>query len=70
MDQWKVTLAWHYHSSCKLVALKLHNSCSYIIVTKLNELHMYTISHTMNCICWNSCDLFDSIHNHKKSIKL
>jgi hypothetical protein len=28
MDRWKMTLAWRYHGSCKLIALKSHNSYS------------------------------------------
>jgi hypothetical protein len=33
MDQWKVMLAWHNYGSHKLIALRLHSSCSYIVVT-------------------------------------
>jgi hypothetical protein len=32
----------------KLVALELQIYCSYIIVTKLHKLHMYTVSYIMN----------------------
>jgi hypothetical protein len=60
-DGWQnVILTWYYHCSCKLVALELHNSCSYIVVIKLHELHMYTVSHIMNWICCNLYDLFNS----------
>jgi hypothetical protein len=65
MDQWKMTLTWCYHGSCKLFALKLHNSCSYIVVIKLHELHMYIVSHTVSCIYYNSCNLSNSIHTYK-----
>jgi hypothetical protein len=34
----------------------------YIIVI---ELHMYTISHVINYIPCNSCNLFDSTHAHR-----
>jgi hypothetical protein len=37
MNQWKVTSCWHYDNSCKLIALKLHSSCFYIIVIELHE---------------------------------
>jgi hypothetical protein len=57
---WIVTLKWHCHNNCKLVGLMLHNSCSYIIVTKLHKLYMYT--HAMSYICCNSCNLFDDTH--------
>jgi hypothetical protein len=56
MDWWKLTSTWCYHCSCKLIALELHNSCSYIVVTKLHELHMYIVSHMVNYICYNSCE--------------
>ncbi len=59
MDQWKVMSTWCHHDSCKLVALELHIGYSYIVLTKLQELHMYMVSHTMSC---NSCKLFDSTH--------
>jgi hypothetical protein len=65
MDQWKVTLTWHYHSSCKLVALELHNSRFYIVVIELNKLHMYMVSYTMGYIHCNSCNLFNSIRTYK-----
>jgi len=55
--------AKHYNSSCKLVALELHNSCSYIVVTKLHELHTYIIPYTMNCVFCNSCNSFDNTHD-------
>jgi hypothetical protein len=63
MNQWKVTLVWCY----MVIALKLHNSCSYIVVIELQKLHMYTISSMMNYIYCNSCDLFDNIHAHKNT---
>jgi hypothetical protein len=65
MDWWKLTSTWCYHCSCKLVALELHNSCSYIVVTKL---HMYTISHIVNHICYNSCDLSNSSHTYRNML--
>jgi hypothetical protein len=45
MNWWKMTLIWHYHSSCKLVALELYNSYSYIVVTMLHKLHIYIWFH-------------------------
>jgi hypothetical protein len=62
MDWWKVMLTWHYHYSCKLVALELHNSCSYIAITKLHKLHMYMVSHMVSYIYCNSCNLTNSTH--------
>jgi len=50
MDWWKVKSRWCYHGSCKLVALELHNNCSYIVVNKLHKLHMYMVSHIVNYI--------------------
>jgi len=64
INQWKVTSTWHHQGSCKLVALKLHSS-SYIIVTKLHELHMYMVLYMMSC---NSCDLSNSTHVHKNML--
>jgi len=61
-DQQIITLAWCYYCSCKLVASKLHNSCSYIVVTKLHNLHMYMVSHMVSCIHCNSCNLSNSTH--------
>jgi hypothetical protein len=61
----KKTSLWYYHCSCKLVAIESHNSCSYIIVI---ELHMYTISHIVNCICWNSCNLSNNMHAHRNTL--
>jgi hypothetical protein len=65
-----MTSTWHYYGSCKLVALELHNSCSYIVVFKLHELHMYIVSHTMNCIHCSSCNLFNSTHTCRKYVEL
>jgi hypothetical protein len=65
MDWWKVTLTWHYHGGCKLVALDLHCSYSYITVI---DLHMYTISCIVNYIHSNSCDLSNNIHTHKNML--
>jgi hypothetical protein len=62
MDWWRMMLAWHYHGSCKLVALELHNNYFYIVVIKL---HMYAISHTMRCICCNSYNLSNITHVHR-----
>jgi hypothetical protein len=61
---------WHYYKSCKLVALKLHDSCFYIVVTKLHELHMYIVSHTMSCIRYSSCNLSNNTHTHRKYVEL
>jgi hypothetical protein len=36
-----------------------------MVVIKLNELHMYMVSHMMNYIHYNSYDLSNSIHTHK-----
>jgi hypothetical protein len=38
-------LVWRYYSSCKVVALELYNSCFYIIVTMLHNLHIYIWFH-------------------------
>jgi len=56
MEGWQATLTWLYNGNYKLVALKLHNICFFIIATKLHELHTYTVPHMMNCICCNSCN--------------
>jgi hypothetical protein len=55
---------WHYHGCYKLVASKLHNNYSYIVITKLHELHMYMVSHMMTYIHCNWCNLFDSTHTY------
>ncbi len=66
MDGWmKKTLAKHYNNSCKLLALELHNSCSYVIVFKLHELHTYMVSYTVNCVCCNSCNFLGNTHDVK-----
>jgi hypothetical protein len=70
MDWWKMTSTWHYYGNCKLVALELHNSCSYIVVIKLHELHMYIVSHTMSCIRYSLCILSNSIHTGRKYVEL
>ncbi len=51
--------------SCMILALELRNIYSYTLVIELQELHMYTISHMVNCIPCNSFDLFNNIHTHK-----
>ncbi len=68
MDWWKVTSTWHYHCNCKSVTLELHSSCSYIVGIELHELHMYIVSHTMNCIHCNSCDLSDNTHVYRNML--
>ncbi len=68
INQWKVTSTWHHQGSCKLVALKLHTSYSYIIVTNLHELHMYMVSYMVSCIPCNSCDLSNSTHVHRNML--
>jgi hypothetical protein len=62
MDEWKKVSTWRYFCSYKLVALKLHNSYSYIVIIELHELHMYTISHMVSYIHCNSCNLSNNIH--------
>jgi hypothetical protein len=64
----KTTSTWCYHGSYKLVALELHNNCSYIVVNKLHKLHMYTISHMVNCIHCNSCNLSDNIQSYRNTL--
>jgi len=59
---------WSQHGSYKLIALELHISCSYIVITESHELHMYTVSHMVSCILCNSCDLSDSIHTYKNTL--
>jgi hypothetical protein len=68
INQRKVTSTWHHHVSWKLVALKLHSSCSYMIVTKLHELHMYMVSYMVSCIRCNSCNLSNSTHAHRNML--
>ncbi len=63
MDQWKSMSTWCYNHSCKLVALELHNNCSYIIATELHELHTYMVPHTMYWICCNSCNSSNNTHS-------
>jgi hypothetical protein len=57
-------LTWHYNGSCKLIALELHNNCSCTIITKVHE-YMYMVPHTMNCVHYNSCNLFNNTHAAK-----
>jgi len=64
INQWKVTSTWRHHSSRKLVALKLHNNCSYIIVIELHKLHMYMVSYMVSCIPCNLCNLSNGTHTH------
>jgi hypothetical protein len=45
-----------------LVALKLHNNYSYIVVIELHDLHMYTFSQMVSCILCNSFHLSNNIH--------
>ncbi len=68
MDWLKVMSTWYYHGSWKLVALELYNNCFYMVVIKLNELHMYTVSHMMNYIHYNSYDLSNNTHTHKNTL--
>jgi len=63
MDGWKAMSTWCYNHSCKLVALGLHNSCSYTITTKLHKLHTYMVPHMLNWICWNSCNSSNNTHS-------
>jgi hypothetical protein len=35
---------------------------AYVIATLLHELHMYMISYTTNCVCYNSFNLFNNTH--------
>ncbi len=51
-----------------VVALELHNGCSYIVAIELHKLHMYTISRTMNYILCNSCKLFDNTNAHRNTL--
>ncbi len=64
----KIMSTWCYHGSCKLIALKLHNSCSYIVLSKLFKLHMYMVSHIMSYMRCNSCDLSNNIHTHRNRL--
>jgi hypothetical protein len=63
----KINVSMMLHGNCKLVALELHNNCSYILVIEMQKLHMYTISPMMNYIYCNPCNLFDNIHAHKNT---
>ncbi len=38
MEGWKAISTWRYITSCKLVALELHSSCSCIVIIELHEL--------------------------------
>jgi hypothetical protein len=50
VDGWQnVILTWHYHCSCKLVVLELHNSYYYIIVTILQELQIIITTQKPSC---------------------
>jgi ribulose kinase len=64
----KMMLTWHYHGSCKLIALKLHNNYSYIVVIELHKLHMYMVSHMVGCIRRSSCNLSNNTHAHKNTL--
>jgi hypothetical protein len=68
MDWWKVTLAWYYHGSYKLITLMLYSSCSYIVVIKLHKLHMYMVSHKVGYIHCKSCNLSNNIHACKNTL--
>jgi len=49
-----------YHNiSCKLVAKW---SCIVVVFGTLHDLHTYTISHMMSCVCCNSCNSSDNIY--------
>jgi hypothetical protein len=63
MDGWKTMSTWCYNHSCKLVALELHNHCSYTITTELHELHTYMVPHMVNWISWNSCNSSNNTHS-------
>jgi hypothetical protein len=64
MDGWmEKKLAKHYNNSCKLVALELHNSYSYIVVTKLHKLHTNIVPYIVSCVFCNSCNSFDNTHD-------
>jgi hypothetical protein len=39
-----------------------------MVVIKLNELHMYIVSHMMNYIHYNSYDLSNNTHIHKNTL--
>jgi hypothetical protein len=36
---WLIYEKWCYNGTYKLIALKLHNSCSYIVIIELHKLH-------------------------------
>ncbi len=47
----------------------MHNSCTYIVVIELHELHMYIVSHyIVHCICCNSCNLSNITHAYKNTL--
>jgi hypothetical protein len=69
MNQWKITSTF-YHARFKLIPLKLHNSHFYIVVITLHKLHRYKVSHMVNCMCYKSCNLFDSTHACRKYVEL
>jgi hypothetical protein len=68
MDHQKILSTWCYHCSCKLVALELHNICSWIIIIELHAVHMYITSHMVGCICCNSCNLSNNFHAHRNML--
>jgi hypothetical protein len=53
---WWIDEKWHYHGSCKLLALELP------------EFHMYMVSHKVTYIHCNLCNLFDSTHTHRNML--
>ncbi len=48
-----------YNSNCKLVILELYSSCSYLVATKVHDLHTYMVPHIVNCVY---CNLSNHIH--------
>jgi hypothetical protein len=58
----------NYHGTCKLGALELHNSWSYIIIIKLHKLDVCIVSHMVSCIHYNSYDLFDNTHTRRNTL--
>jgi hypothetical protein len=55
----------HQHDVTTIITnrlMELHNSCSYIIAIELHKLHMYTIPHMVNCVCYNSFNLTNNTH--------
>lgn len=55
-------LTHHWHIVAYVTVTQWYNSYNDIVATQLHKLFMYMISYTMNCVCYNSFNLFDNTH--------